>query len=108
MASADRSDRGRAVVAQSELWLLETPNQKRRPVLVVSRDEVIPVVSTVVVRDQPTEDDRPIGLHPGRADRRRSTTTVSPPSTTSHDRAGVFALTGGASAAPGPGATDAV
>lgn len=37
------------MVAQSELWLLETPNQKRRPVLVVSRDEVIPVVTTVVV-----------------------------------------------------------
>lgn len=40
---------------------METPNQKRRPVLVVSRDEVIPVVNTVVVapltstiRDIPT------------------------------------------------------
>jgi mRNA interferase MazF len=49
------------VVAQAELWLLETPNQKRRPVLVVSRDEVIPVVNNVVVapvtstiRDIPT------------------------------------------------------
>jgi mRNA interferase MazF len=49
------------VVAQAELWLMETPNQKRRPVLVVSRDEVIPVVSNVVVapvtttvRDIPT------------------------------------------------------
>ncbi|HXH58383.1 type II toxin-antitoxin system PemK/MazF family toxin [Iamia sp.] len=28
---------------------METPNQKRRPVLVVSRDEVIPVVNNVVV-----------------------------------------------------------
>jgi len=28
---------------------METPNQKRRPVLIVSRDEVIPVVSNVVV-----------------------------------------------------------
>jgi mRNA interferase MazF len=37
------------VVAQAELWLMETPNQKRRPVLVVSRDEVIPVVNNVVV-----------------------------------------------------------
>lgn len=37
------------MVAQAELWLMETPNQKRRPVLVVSRDEVIPVVSNVVV-----------------------------------------------------------
>ena len=37
------------MVAQSELWLMETPNQKRRPVLVVSRDEVIPAVNNVVV-----------------------------------------------------------
>jgi mRNA interferase MazF len=49
------------VVAQSELWLMETANQKRRPVLVVSRDEVIPVLNNVVVapvtstvRDIPT------------------------------------------------------
>jgi len=28
---------------------METPNQKRRPVLIVSRDEVIPVVHNVVV-----------------------------------------------------------
>ena len=28
---------------------METPNQKRRPVLVVSRDDVIPVLSNVVV-----------------------------------------------------------
>jgi mRNA interferase MazF len=28
---------------------METPNQKRRPVLVISRDEVIPVVNNVVV-----------------------------------------------------------
>jgi mRNA interferase MazF len=37
------------VVAQAELWLMETPNQKRRPVLVVSRNEVIPVLNNVVV-----------------------------------------------------------
>jgi len=37
------------VVAQAELWLMETPNRKRRPVLVVSRDEVIPVLNNVVV-----------------------------------------------------------
>ena len=37
------------MVAQGELWLMETPNRKRRPVLVVSRDEVIPVVNNVVV-----------------------------------------------------------
>lgn len=49
------------MVAQSELWLMETPNRKRRPVLVVSRDEVIPVLNNVVVapvtstiRDIPT------------------------------------------------------
>lgn len=40
---------------------METPNQKRRPVLVVTRDEVIPVLRNVVVapvtstiRDIPT------------------------------------------------------
>jgi mRNA interferase MazF len=37
------------VVAQTELWMMETPNQKRRPVLIVSRDEVIPVLNNVVV-----------------------------------------------------------
>ncbi|MFP3900806.1 MAG: type II toxin-antitoxin system PemK/MazF family toxin [Acidimicrobiia bacterium] len=49
------------MVAQGELWLMETPNRKRRPVLVVSRDEVIPVVNNVIVapvtstiRDIPT------------------------------------------------------
>jgi len=49
------------VVAQTELWLMETPNQKRRPVLVVSRDEVIPALSNILVapvtstiRDIPT------------------------------------------------------
>lgn len=49
------------MVAQAELWLMETPNQKRRPVLIVSRDEVLPVVNNVVVapvtstiRDIPT------------------------------------------------------
>jgi mRNA interferase MazF len=58
------------VVAQSELWLMETANQKRRPVLVVSRDEVIPVLNNVVVapvtstvRDIPTC--IPVGPHEG-------------------------------------------
>lgn len=37
------------MVAQAELWLLEAPNDKRRPVLVVSRDEAIPVLNNVVV-----------------------------------------------------------
>jgi mRNA interferase MazF len=37
------------VVAQAEIWLMETPNGKRRPVLVVTRDEVIPVVHNAVV-----------------------------------------------------------
>ncbi len=37
------------MVAQCELWLMETPNRKRRPVLIVSRDEVIPVLNNVVV-----------------------------------------------------------
>ncbi len=49
------------MVAQAELWLMETPNDKRRPVLIVSRDDVIPVLDNVVVapvtstiRDIPT------------------------------------------------------
>ena len=49
------------MVAQAELWLMETPNQKRRPVLVVSRNESIPVLNNIVVapvtstlRDIPT------------------------------------------------------
>jgi len=37
------------VVVQAELWLMETPNRKRRPVLVVSRDETIPVLNNIVV-----------------------------------------------------------
>ena len=37
------------MVAQGELWLMETPNNKRRPVLVVSRNEAIPVLNNVVV-----------------------------------------------------------
>ncbi|MEX0827250.1 MAG: type II toxin-antitoxin system PemK/MazF family toxin [Acidimicrobiia bacterium] len=37
------------MVAQTELWLMETPNQKRRPVLVVTRDEVIAVLSNIIV-----------------------------------------------------------
>ena len=37
------------MVAQGELWLLETPNDKRRPVLVVSRNEAIPVLNNIVV-----------------------------------------------------------
>lgn len=49
------------MVAQGELWLMETPNQKQRPVLVVTRGDVIPVLNNVVVapvtstiRDIPT------------------------------------------------------
>jgi len=37
------------LVAQGELWLLETPNDKRRPVLVISRNEAIPVLNNIVV-----------------------------------------------------------
>ena len=37
------------MVAQAELWLMETPNQKRRPVLIVSRTDVIPVLDNIVV-----------------------------------------------------------
>lgn len=37
------------MVAQGELWLMETPNQKRRPVLIVSRDDIIPVLGNIIV-----------------------------------------------------------
>jgi mRNA interferase MazF len=37
------------LVAQGELWLLETPNEKRRPVLIVTRNEAIRVLNNVVV-----------------------------------------------------------
>lgn len=37
------------MVAQGEVWLLETPNEKRRPVLIVSRNEAIPVLNNLVV-----------------------------------------------------------
>lgn len=37
------------MVAQGEIWLMETPNGKRRPALVVSRNAVIPVLTNVVV-----------------------------------------------------------
>lgn len=49
------------MVAQGELWLLEPPNQKARPALVVTRDQAIPVLNNVIVapvtrtvRDIPT------------------------------------------------------
>ncbi len=37
------------MVVQGELWLMETPNQKQRPVLVVSRDDVIAVLNNIVI-----------------------------------------------------------
>lgn len=37
------------MVVQGELWMMETPNHKRRPVLVISRDEAIPVLNNIVV-----------------------------------------------------------
>lgn len=37
------------MVAQGDLWLMEPPNGKRRPVLIVSRNEAIPVLNNVVV-----------------------------------------------------------
>ena len=35
--------------AQGDIWLLEPPNGKRRPVLVVTRNEAIPVLTNLVV-----------------------------------------------------------
>lgn len=37
------------VIAQGDLWLMEPPNDKRRPVLIVTRDEAIAVLNNVVV-----------------------------------------------------------
>ena len=37
------------MVAQGDLWLMEPPNGKCRPVLVVSRNEAIPVLNNIVV-----------------------------------------------------------
>lgn len=37
------------MVAQAEIWLLQPPNGKSRPVLVVTRNEAIPVLNNVVV-----------------------------------------------------------
>ena len=36
-------------IQQGDIWWMETPDQKRRPVLIVSRNEAIPVRSTLVV-----------------------------------------------------------
>ena len=37
------------MVTQGDIWLMETPNAKRRPVLIVSRNEAIPVLNNVVI-----------------------------------------------------------
>lgn len=37
------------MVAQGDLWLMETPNAKRRPVLVVTRDAAIGVLNNIVI-----------------------------------------------------------
>jgi mRNA interferase MazF len=37
------------VIAQGDIWLLESPDEKQRPVLIVSRDEVLGVLTNLVV-----------------------------------------------------------
>lgn len=37
------------VIAQGDIWLLEPPNDKRRPVLIVTRNEAIGVLNNLVV-----------------------------------------------------------
>ena len=37
------------MVAQGELWMMETPNRRRRPVLIVSRDQAIPALNNIVI-----------------------------------------------------------
>lgn len=48
-------------IGQGQIWLLESPEEKTRPVLVISRSEALPVLGAVVVapltttiRDIPT------------------------------------------------------
>jgi mRNA interferase MazF len=49
----DGVDRSRAMVsallAQGDVWLMQTPNDKSRPVLVVTRDAAIAVLNNVVI-----------------------------------------------------------
>lgn len=65
VGGADRSDdpRGALVVVprQGEIWWAEAED-KRRPVLVVTRSEAIPVLSTILVASI-TRSIRPIGTH---------------------------------------------
>ncbi|MBK9177975.1 MAG: hypothetical protein IPM45_00145 [Acidimicrobiales bacterium] len=37
------------VIARGEIWLLETPDDKRRGVLIVTRDDALSVLRNVVV-----------------------------------------------------------
>jgi mRNA interferase MazF len=37
------------VIAQGDIWLMMPTNGKQRPVLIVSRDEAIPVLNNIVV-----------------------------------------------------------
>jgi mRNA interferase MazF len=36
-------------IQQGDIWWMETADQKRRPVMIVSRNEAIPVLSAIVV-----------------------------------------------------------
>ncbi|MBT3326203.1 MAG: type II toxin-antitoxin system PemK/MazF family toxin [Gemmatimonadales bacterium] len=49
MGVDDRDHRRAVVISQGDVWLLETPNDKRRPVLIVTRDEAINVLNNLVV-----------------------------------------------------------
>jgi mRNA interferase MazF len=37
------------VISQGDIWLVEPPNNKRRPVLIVTRNEAIGVLNSLVV-----------------------------------------------------------
>ena len=57
-----RRDRGRALVARSEVWWVEHPDAGRRPFLVLTRQAAIPVLNAVLaapatrtIRRIPTE-----------------------------------------------------
>ena len=71
------------MVAHGEIWWLETPDEKRRPVLVVSRDEAIPVLRNVVVAPVTSTLRRiptclPVGPSTASTTRARRRSTTSP------------------------------
>ena len=66
------------MVAQGELWLMETPAGKNRPALVVTRDEAIGVLNNVLVAPVTTTiRDIPTCIPVGRREGLRSSSVAS-------------------------------